>query len=591
MPLTRGGAPGIGPGTGGVSRRTVELSVLLALPALLGLPLLAGEVLAGHDVRSFLLYAQQSLANLRDGVVLPAWAPDANLGYGGPGLLFYPPLVKAWLHELPGLLGLPLATGMSLLAVVGLFVSGVTAFAWLRAEGAGNGALAGAVVYVGAPYRLLTLYERTALAEHWAFVFPPLVLWLARRDDVPPARRAALAALAVGGLLLTNLPMGVFFGLALGAWFLHPAGPSRATGRVPLAIGAGLGLLLAAFSLLPQGLSERWVESGLWFGPLARAGLRSSENLLFSGGGIDPAFNRTASTVVVATLLLLVAAFAAGGRATWRDRGARLWLAVGAGAFLAALPGTGRLWDAVPVLAQMQFPWRLGAPMTLALAAVVALSARTRALAGIAVALLALLASLPLVGRSTVPAEALPSAPPAGAFPGQAPDPVALLETSALAPNPWLRNPRLEDGWYVPKAVRPRLAAEVWGDAPPAYPALRRAPAVLREDPSAPVEVVDGGGLGRTVRVRAARPGLLVLRAIDFPGWRVAVDGREVAASRDAATGLLAVPLEPGLRTVAWGWEPFPLLRAGRVVSLLALLLVVALLAAPRRTAREAPRP
>ena len=37
---------------------------------------------------------------------------------------------------------------------------------------------------------------RSALAEHWAFVFAPLVLWIAVEERLAPRRRVALGALA-----------------------------------------------------------------------------------------------------------------------------------------------------------------------------------------------------------------------------------------------------------------------------------------------------------------------------------------------------------------------------------------------------------
>jgi hypothetical protein len=161
-----------GPGT---FAPRVEVAILLLAAVLLGFPLLSGSVLAGHDTRTYLMYASQVAANAREGILLPAWAPDLNGGYGGAGLLFYPPLVHV-LHAVPCLAGVPAILSVGLLAAAGFFVSGLAAWGWLRAEGR-PAALAGALVYVGAPYRLVDVFERSALSEHWAFVFPPLILW------------------------------------------------------------------------------------------------------------------------------------------------------------------------------------------------------------------------------------------------------------------------------------------------------------------------------------------------------------------------------------------------------------------------------
>ena len=73
-------------------------SVLLALALVamvVGLPLVAGRVLFGHDIVNYLIIAQQTAENLRQGMVFPAWGGGFNAGFGSPLLLFFPPLTGA----------------------------------------------------------------------------------------------------------------------------------------------------------------------------------------------------------------------------------------------------------------------------------------------------------------------------------------------------------------------------------------------------------------------------------------------------------------------------------------------------------------
>ena len=193
-------------------RPATEAAVVLLAALVAGLPLLAGRILGGHDVATYLMYAPEVAGLLREGTFLPAWAADLNAGFGGPGLLFYPPLVNLP-HALLLLAGLPPAVGTGLVAVAVLAASGLAVLAWMRSSGLAEGALAAALVYVVSPYRLVDLYERTALSEHLAFLFPPLVLAaLAASRPASPLRRTALVALAVAGLLLSNLPAAVLMG-------------------------------------------------------------------------------------------------------------------------------------------------------------------------------------------------------------------------------------------------------------------------------------------------------------------------------------------------------------------------------------------
>src|SRR5205807_5151329 len=83
--------------------------------------------------------------------------------------------------------------------------------------------------YVYAPYRLVDLYVRGALAEHFAFVFFPLVLWAGRRTVRSALGRGLRArgtqgyivatALALAALVMTHDAIAIpFLPLALAYW-------------------------------------------------------------------------------------------------------------------------------------------------------------------------------------------------------------------------------------------------------------------------------------------------------------------------------------------------------------------------------------
>ncbi len=62
-------------------------AVLVLVTLFAGLPLLSGRVLGGQDIINYLIHAQQTAENLRQGVFLPAWSGGYNSGYGSPVLL------------------------------------------------------------------------------------------------------------------------------------------------------------------------------------------------------------------------------------------------------------------------------------------------------------------------------------------------------------------------------------------------------------------------------------------------------------------------------------------------------------------------
>jgi hypothetical protein len=541
---------------------------------LTGAPILSGRELGGHDIGAYLVYAQQTAANLRGGILLPAWASDLNGGFGGPGLIFYPPLVNT-VHALLPLAGLSLATGLGGLALVASLLSGLALSGWLRAAGFGPGSLWAAVLYVVAPYRVIDLYERGALAEHWAFVFAPLILWIAVEKRLSPRRRVALGSLLVAALALTNLPLLVLFGLAIGPLILLL--PSTRGAIRPLLLAAPLGLALAAFSLAPQALASRWLRVELWFGENAAGAFRPSTNTLFNRAAMDADFNERVSTALVGTVLLGLAAFVLASPEQRRRAETWAWLSVLCVAFVATLGPFGVVWDGAPVLSRLQFPWRVAAPMTLVASALVAqLTGRRAAVLAILGAVLA----APHVGAGT--AQSLPSHPsPGTGLKGRTfPDPAAVHEAEADEGNRAQRG-LWWDYWYVPRTAPQAFFVEMIGRRSPELDPIRARSAVLSTAPATPVSVVQWDRLDKEVSLVAPRPGVLVWHVLGFPGMSVSVDGRPVPLILDRATGLVAVRVPAGPHVASWRWRPFPPLGAFRWLSGFALLWVLMLLGLP----------
>ena len=545
----------------------------MAAVLLAGAPLLAGRELGGHDTAEYLLHAQQTASNLRGGVVLPAWASDLNRGFGGPGLLFYPPLVNT-LHALLPLAGLRLATGIGGLALVAMLLSGLALRGWLRAAGLGAGSLWAAVLYVVAPYRLVDLYERSALAENWAFVFAPLVLWIAAEERLAPSRRVALGAVAVAALALTNLPLFVLFGLVLGPLaFVLPS--TRRSVRL-LLLAAPLGLALAAFSLAPQALASRWLRTELWFGETGAGAYRASTNTLFNPAAMDAGFNIRVSLALVATVLLGLAAWLLASPEQRGVGGSRAWLVVLLAGLAVTLGPFGPAWDAAPVLSKLQFPWRVAAPLTLAASALLALLPARRA------AVLAVLGGLlaaPYAGTGTVPSRPPGPAPGAGPAGREFPHPAAVHEAGGDGGS-WVRR-GLWDYWFVPRTATPDFFVEMTGGHSPRLDPIRSRPALLSTAPRTPVNVVRWDRIDKEVRLVAPRSGALVWHVLGFPGMSVSVDGREAPLLLEKATGLVAVQVPAGEHVAGWRWRPFPPLVAFRWLSGLALLAVLVLFCLP----------
>ncbi len=555
---------------GGVRDR-FHVLVLVLVMLVVGLPLVGGRVLAGHDIVTYLIYAQQTAANLGEGEVFPAWGGGFNAGYGSPALLFYPPLTS-YVNAIPVLVGIPVAVGVWVLALLAHLLSGLALFGWLRSAGLGRSALPAAVVYMVAPYRFVDLYLRSALSEHWAFVWPPLILWVAASRRLSRPMQVALTALLVAALLLTNLPMAVLFGIALAIWFSFS---SRLSGmRLPIVIGVGLGFAVAAFALVPQALSSSFFDTERYYGAAAGK-FRPSANTLFSEGFGVWNLNTLFSLVLVLTCVLALAAYWSLGRTERRDRGARLAiLGAVAGVVIASGP-MGPIWDVLPVLSKLQFPWRVSAVMTLVVALLVARLEPRRAWM---IVIVTAVVAAPFSGWDrTAPASTFLRPQPPPTEPGTVfPDPYTAWQAGSGG---WYwRHENLAEPWLLPRNQRPFLFPDLAGDPAGELDLIRNRPAAMPDQPAALIRVIEWGQVRRTLEVTSPDGGVLLWRLIPFPEMRVTVDGREVDVSEDAVTGLLSNHVPDGEHVVRWTWRPFPALWWARGTSLAGLSISLALL-------------
>jgi hypothetical protein len=151
---------------------------------------------------------------LRDGVLLPGWAPHFYLGYGYPFFIFY----AAGAHLLAGLAalaGLGVLRGVVAVQVIALLLYPTGAYLAARtlfttattARFARPAALLSAALYLYAPLRFRELFVQGNLSQLLALALLPWCAWLLTeailRGDL---RRSAAAGLALAALVYAHHP-------------------------------------------------------------------------------------------------------------------------------------------------------------------------------------------------------------------------------------------------------------------------------------------------------------------------------------------------------------------------------------------------
>jgi len=499
----------------GWSRTLRDMAVLAAgacalmLPALLHMPIASDSAIYNH------VWTTQFAQALARGELYPRWLPESFHGYGAPVFYLYPPLAF-YLSATLQLLGLGNVHAVAAAFAVTLFASGAAMRAWLRPYA--RRPLLWALVYMAAPYHLTDVYSRGALAEAGAFVWLPLIAmglmsghwrWL---------------AVSYAGLIATHLPSALLASVAL----IPPlaAARLRSPGAAP-AIAAGVvgGLLLSGVYLLPALALQREVAVDLLYLPYYQP---QNWALWPPSGRVNPVLVSGLAMTYGAVLLTL---------AIWR-RGSP-WSAL---ALACALAGLGLLpiWR-LPLLSQVQFPWRLFAIVDLAAVTALATGRPT---------------SAPAIVRALALAAALGLAAP-GAL---------QLYTQNLMP---FRKPM------------PTASIAARDDAPEYLPRGADASGVTAAQRRPPLERF--GGEPVTTPLRVTRAETVVLRRFYFPCWVVVRDGHPVRTFASGPGRLVSFVGEPGVyelqrRTLPVEW-------LGAASSLAGIILLC------RRSARRRSRP
>jgi hypothetical protein len=571
-------------------RLTGPAVILLAALVAVAPQLIRGNS-CGHDFDYHFVAWLNCLNGWQHGIVYPHWADSGNFRAGDPRLLFYPPLtwmLGAALGAIFSWTLVPIVLTFLLLAATGLAVRALAR----PALDDGPATLAGcAALFSG--YTLFTAYERTAFGELTGGFWVPLLLLFVLRDRNPSGslfKRAfdgstAPLALVVAGVWLSDAPLGVMGSYLLAAVAVTSVPLKRSLAPVLRAATAtALGMGLAGLYLVPAAWEQRWVD-------IRQATADPSdmiENSWLFARHADPQFNPHDIVLLRVSLIAVVmlAAALAGLFFTWR-RGrlpaSRSWwipLALIPFAILfLQLPISLPVWNLLPKLRLLQFPWRwmvaLGAPMGIFLASAVWVTRGWRRVAVVAAC------TVVFLGASAA----------AGQFLFQTCDDE---DSVASMLSIYRSGPGFEgDGEFAPPGTNSSLVATGLPAA-----CLVRDPTVLLgrgSEETVPDWNASQGSCEATftaqehgpehlrITVTTGHAGYLILRLQGFPAWRVKVNGRLITHMPRRADGLMVVPVPQGPVNLTVDWTTTPDVLGARWLSLLALLLITALFLLERK--------
>jgi len=549
---------------------------LLTLTLLASWPLLSGGLpTVGDGFNHFHRFAQLDW-HIRHADFYPRWFVNLHYGFGAPVFNFYAPL-SYYIPLVFRLFNLPLATCLLLGYILAFGVAIFGVYHWVGDQfDSPLAGLAASAAYALSPYLYLNALHRGAYPELWGLALAPWLLWSAHRVVVSPNIRSLLVFAVIQSILIVThtlsalifAPIAIIYILALsfsvdgwrsalrlfGIWFL----------------GFGISLALSAFFTLPVLLESKDIQLYRTFLPGDldyRNNFLTLSTLLSLPANFDPhlVFNLMPASLPWPQLTLACVALLDSIRKRERRRIVLGFWILGFGICFLTLSASAPLWSALPLARLIQFPWRLVGPASLFLAALAGVGLTRLAsrhfgilgfwLLGFAIFSFFLFS---LSWTYHINFDSLPATvSPADAVNYEIT--TGQLGTTAA-------------GEYLPRWVGQLPAPDTLNFSETELPSrLAPLPATVT------VDVLRLTLHAEELSYNSPQPFTATFNRFYFPGWAATVDHAPASISPSSPNGLIAVAAPAGQHTLRLELRPTRPQAIGTVISLIALVSLIAL--------------
>lgn len=526
---------------------------------------------------------------VRAGEFYPRWAPNFYFGYGYPIFNYYAPLTYyiGLVFDILPIIG-PVES-VKILFSIGLLLAGFGMYGYVRELWGSAAGIVAATSYVFAPYLLfIDPHARGDLAELFSFAWFPLALWaLDRLRRRPSAWNWLASVLTVAAIILThNLMAMVLFALILGwsIWqtvignlkipaIVQPNAYSRIV-QFRLFIALVLSVMVTSFFWLVVALEQDAVNLGSLIGAGGHFDFRNHflslpellrPSKLIDWGATQPdyALNLGITQWVLGFAGILLVTIGAA-----RERKQAIFYVVASIVLIFFMtPLSTFVWESLPLLEFLQFPWRLLGVEATMLAILAGIASSTilnkfgemqRSL-GLAI----------IVGVILVFAFPILEVPP---WPRDfGPTTVRRVLSEELSGR-WLGTTSTADFVPVTVDIIPKPQTTVIEDINMGRPIDRVNRQTLGAGTS--VDTLRISPLNTRYFVNSDQDFLLRLFLFDFPGWKVTIDGQESQTELARPEGFIAIPITSGQHEISVEFGSTPARNLAFVISLLGVILV-----------------
>lgn len=356
-----------------IAKYTFLIAVMLSIPAVRYL-FVNGYFGVSDDLHIGWLYEMDRVVKMLQ--FPPRYVPDLSFGFGYPLFSFVYPL-PFYIAEAFHLIGFSLVNSIKLVFGLSIPLSMYFMYKLLRVYMKELYSLAGAVLYVYAPYRALELFVRGTIGEIVAFVlFPILILsFLKVTSKDRSLRWIGIAGLSIAGLILSHNIMAymfmpfLFLLITARIYFLNL---NRLHSVVDCFKALVLGLLSSVYFWLPALVESKLMKYDTVFNFYDHfPALKQFITPYWGYGASVPGNYDTMSFYmgIVGIVAVLLGTFLFLGNLKKFSKEEKIFVGWGILLFLISIFmmnfRSAFLWRSIPLLPYFQFPWRFLAIVTL----------------------------------------------------------------------------------------------------------------------------------------------------------------------------------------------------------------------------------
>ena len=345
----------------GFFQKNIFVILIIIISLLYLIPLLNTQFYVSHDGEAHVARFAAYVKAFSGGQFIPRWASDLNSGYGTPLFIFFYPL-PGYIASFLQIFGFELEIVFKIILFSSFTLAPIFLFLWLKTKVRHEVAFVASIIYLVLPYRFLDTYVRGDIAEIVSFVFIPLIFLFI--DKVQKEKK--IVPVVLGGffyslLILSHNGIAVIFTPVFFAYAVIFAKDRREFFFSILVFITGIAL--SSFFWIPAMLEAKYVFSKLFIEGLYKENFIPFRNLFYSTWGFGPDVNavggQSPQIGILYTTIPFLALFLL--RKMKKKKEIIFWLLVFFFSTLMTTQYSAFIWERIPVIRLLGYPWRFSA--------------------------------------------------------------------------------------------------------------------------------------------------------------------------------------------------------------------------------------